>query len=212
MVRYQRRSCTNIKKLSSLIFYLNRTGSNSSGGCPQTGSEGASCDKVTTLPSKYGLVPWIGILVPALPKSLLLERFQLHVESALLDFIKQAGEKGAPLGGPLLRQKAEGFGDKLVEPMGTTNRWFDRCQQRNDLICRKLHGEVNDADFEGCESFLRRKGQPRRKVSSHRGPIKLMRQGSSATPNATCTFRGDSKAGEKKSRARNYNPPLHVCL
>ena len=64
-------------------------------------------------------------------------------------------EKGAPVNGPLLEEKAESLAKSLGVPgFEAYNGWLYRWKEHHDLSYKKMHGESSDADLKSAEKWL----------------------------------------------------------
>ena len=76
------------------------------------------------------------------------------IERALFRWFEQARAKGAPVNGPLLKEKAVSLAAALGVPdFEATNGWLYRWKERHNLSYKKLHGESADADLESAEKW-----------------------------------------------------------
>ena len=76
------------------------------------------------------------------------------VEAALLQWFQQMRAKGAPVNGPLLKEKAECFALSLgLQGFEATNGWLHRWKERHSLVYKKLHGESADADHQAADKW-----------------------------------------------------------
>ena len=77
------------------------------------------------------------------------------VETALLRRFEQMRAKGAPVNGPLLKEKAESLAESLGVPgFEASNGWLYRWKERHNLSYKKMHGESADADLKSAEKWL----------------------------------------------------------
>ena len=78
-----------------------------------------------------------------------------EVDVALYRWFNQAQEKGLPVNGPLLREKAEKLAKTMNMPnFEATNGWLQRWKERNNLSYKKLHGEQASADVEAGSQWI----------------------------------------------------------
>lgn len=70
------------------------------------------------------------------------------VEAALIAWIAEVRNKGAPLSVPLIMQKAQRFSELLgVNNFKPGGGWLCRFQRRHRLHHHKIHGEAAEADL-----------------------------------------------------------------
>lgn len=77
------------------------------------------------------------------------------VDEALLQWFSQARSRQIPVNGPLLKEKAT----KLATELGLlnftpSNGWLERWKDRYNITFKKQHGEKQDADDVGAESWV----------------------------------------------------------
>lgn len=83
-----------------------------------------------------------------------LKRFKSHnfedIDRPLLDFFRMARDKKIPVSGEMLVEKAQQFASALNYSESNVAKleinWVNRWKRRNDVVCKKLHGEAASVD------------------------------------------------------------------
>ena len=78
------------------------------------------------------------------------------LENQLCLWIKSKNEKGMVLSGDDVKVKAKMLSENLgyEKRINFSNGWLQRFKRRNDLRCKKLIGEKQNADLEAAENFV----------------------------------------------------------
>ena len=78
-----------------------------------------------------------------------------EVESALKLWFTDVRKHDARVNGPLMRQKAEDLAKQMKKTnFVATDGWFQRWKKRENIVYKRLHGELNDADAPAAASWL----------------------------------------------------------
>ncbi|GBN52467.1 Tigger transposable element-derived protein 4, partial [Araneus ventricosus] len=77
-----------------------------------------------------------------------------EIETALLEWFKNARERKIPISRAILFQKAQDFANLFGDSdFKATEGWLTRWKDRNNIVYRKLHGEKQDADSASAEDW-----------------------------------------------------------
>ena len=128
-----------------------------------------------------------------------------EVDEALKLWFVEARNRGLPCSGPLLRAKAE----DLAKSLGKTDfvasdGWLSRWKVRHGIVYKRMHGEKQDADFDGAEDWTSRVLP---EYLSNYGPDDIYNADETglyyrATPDGTLAFKKESITGSKKAMDR----------
>lgn len=79
-----------------------------------------------------------------------------HLDKVIYEWFKQRRNEGAPITGPILREKAKEFHKELNigEPCQFSSGWLTRFKQRHGIRYLKACGEKLSADVEAAEEFV----------------------------------------------------------
>ncbi|GBN34699.1 Tigger transposable element-derived protein 4 [Araneus ventricosus] len=82
------------------------------------------------------------------------ENVSEEIETALLEWFKNARERKIPISRAILFQKAHDFANLFGDSdFKATDGWLNRWKDRNNIVYRKLHGEKQDADSASAEDW-----------------------------------------------------------
>ena len=126
------------------------------------------------------------------------------VEQALMTWLVQARSLGAPVTGPLLKEKA----NQLAAQLGQTDfkcsdGWFDRFKARHDVTFRIVSGESNDAPQAAIDDWQKKLPA----ILAGFDPCDVFNADETALffqllPSKTYTYKGDPCHGGKNSKQR----------
>ena len=127
------------------------------------------------------------------------------IEDALLLWLKQARTCGVPVGGPLLKEKANQLAIELGhEGFACSDGWLDRFKKRREVTFRMVSGEANSVPKNIVDDFLHNKLP---KLLEEYEPKDIFNADETGLffkllPDRTYTFKGDTCHGGKKSKER----------
>lgn len=79
-----------------------------------------------------------------------------EVEQALKKWFAAVRESDCRVDGPILKQKAEDFAEKLGHTnFSATDGWFSRWKKRENMVWSSLKGEAGEADVVAADAWLR---------------------------------------------------------
>ncbi|XP_025206204.1 tigger transposable element-derived protein 4-like [Melanaphis sacchari] len=77
-------------------------------------------------------------------------------DEALFMWFKQASAMNAPINRSILMTKANDLAKKMGKiNFNATDGWLTRWKDRHDIVYKKLHGEKQDADASGADSWIK---------------------------------------------------------
>ena len=126
------------------------------------------------------------------------------IEEALMTWLVQARSLGAPVTGPLLKEKASQFAEQLGQSeFKCSDGWLDRFKARNNVTFRIVSGEANDAPQATIEDWQKKLPV----ILADYDPCDIFNADETALffqmlPNKTFTFKGDPCHGGKNSKQR----------
>ena len=128
-----------------------------------------------------------------------------EVEDALLLWLKQARTYGAPIGGPLLKQKANELAAELGhEGFHCSDGWLNRFLKRREISFRVLSGEANSAPKVTVDDWLCNKLPGLLEEYDKNDIFNADETGLffMLLPDRTYTFKGDNCHCRKRSKER----------
>ena len=127
------------------------------------------------------------------------------VDRALREWFDRVSEHGVPLSGPVLMTKAEELAQKLGRStFKATNGWLERWKNRNEIVCKKSHGEKKSADHISAETW---KSEKLPGLLSEYDPENIHNADETglyyrATPNGSLCYASETLSGLKKAKER----------
>lgn len=127
------------------------------------------------------------------------------VESALKLWFSNVREQDARVNGPLMRQKAEELAKKMgKDEFIATEGWFHRWKKRANIVYKRTHGEIKDADFGAADNWIKDEWP---KIISEFSPENVYNADETglyyrALPEHTYIFKNEGAQGCKISKER----------
>lgn len=126
-------------------------------------------------------------------------------DEALFMWFKQASAMNAPINRSILMTKANDLAKKMGEVnFNATDGWLTRWKDRHDIVYKKLHGEKQDADASGADSWIKTTWPT---VLNKYGPVNIFNLDETglyyrATPDYCMVLKNAPASAGKKNKAR----------
>lgn len=127
------------------------------------------------------------------------------VDDALLIWFKQAAAMKAPMNRDILKDKARTFAQEVgIDDFSASDGWLSRWKERNGIVFKKLHGEKEDCDVAGAESWFEKKWPD---ISERYAPQDIFNTDETglyyrATPDHCLIFKNSTSTAGKKIKDR----------
>lgn len=127
-----------------------------------------------------------------------------NLEECLIKWFKQCRNRNVPLGGNMLKEKAQQFAEKLGhKDFKGSNGWLENFKKRHNIIFRKLCGESQSVSNELCSEWITKLPDLLKDYS----PDNIYNADETglffkALPDKTAVFKGDECHGGKQSKDR----------
>lgn len=129
-----------------------------------------------------------------------------EIEKPLLDYFRIARKNNQPISGELLLQKARRFVTELDlgDPSELNPSWINRWKNRNEIVCKRLHGEAGSVDASVVDSWLRSRLPLLLQEFSPEDIFNCDEAGLfyKCLPDRTHVFKGEKCSGGKMSKER----------